>query len=175
MVFRSASFVSRCQCDIVIFKKFDVVTIPAIKWSVFLFDHQKELINIWIKMPGNNFGWSLSDAVANPRQTGLVNFRRYKLLQYHQSNAAAVSGDDEDLSTKNRQCRLNSEETTTQLEVNGSSIFPFSRPVKPYYGRENSVSQCSDSCFGSDYPSLTSTGILLSFFPQKAYRIKSKL
>jgi hypothetical protein len=115
-------------------------------------------------MSNNKFGWSLSDTVENPRQTGLVNFRRYKLLQY-QTNAAAVSGDDEDLPTiKNQPYRLKSEETTTQLEVNDSSIFPFSRPVKPYYGRENSVSQCSDSCFGSDYPSLTSTGIFLCFF-----------
>jgi hypothetical protein len=125
-------------------------------------------------MPVNHFGWSLSDAVENPRQTGLVNFRRYKLLQY-QSNAA-VSGDDEDLPTKNQTSRLTSQETTTQFGADDSSVSPFSRPVKPYYyGRENSVSQCSDSCFGSDYPSLTSTGIFVSFFPPKAYRIKSKL
>lgn len=105
-------------------------------------------------MPSNNFGWSLSDTVENPRRTGLANFR-YKLLQY-QSNVTR-SDDDEDLPAKT-QHRLVSDETTAHGLVNGSSVFPFSRPVKPYYRRENSVSQCSDSCFGSDYPSLTSTG-----------------
>jgi hypothetical protein len=127
------------------------------------------------KMPGNHFGWSLSDAVDNPRQTGLVNFRRYKLLEYQSKAGAGVSaGDDEDLAT-NQFHRLISEETTTTTRLMGADLDssaaaaplppPFSRPsVKPYYGRENSVSQCSDSCFGSDYPSLTSTGMLVSFF-----------
>lgn len=122
-------------------------------------------------MPGNHFGWSLSDAVDNPRQTGLVNFRRYKLLEYQNKAGAGVSaGDDEDLATTNQFHRLISEETTatttrrlmgTDLDSSAAAAIPppFSRPsVKPYYGRENSVSQCSDSCFGSDYPSLTSTG-----------------
>ncbi len=130
-----------------------------------LFTRQRKRIEI--KMPGNHFGWSLSDAVENPRQTGLVNFRRYKLLQY-QTNAGVLSGDDEDLASNTFQSgRLTSEETTTtQLGADFDSFVlpPFSRPVKPYYGRGNSVSQCSDSCFGSDYPSLTSTGIFLSFF-----------
>ncbi|XP_057371453.1 uncharacterized protein LOC130692365 [Daphnia carinata] len=105
-------------------------------------------------MPSNNFGWSLSDTVENPRRTGLANFR-YKLLQY-QSNVTR-SDDDEDLPTKT-QHRLVSDETTAYGLVNGPSDFPFSRSVKPYYGREPSVSQWSDSCFGSEYPSLTSTG-----------------
>lgn len=94
----------------------------------------------------NHFGWSLSDTVDDPRLTGLANFRNAFLLQRREQRDELTASAVQDLSV--------SEET---LLASASSSMP-DRPVKPYYGRQPSVSQWSDSCFGSEYPSLTSTG-----------------
>ena len=89
-----------------------------------------------------NFGWSLSDTSDDPGRTGLANFRHKLLL--HQRTTSSIDDEESTL--------------LTMKESQANSIDQLTKP----YRREPSVSQCSDSCFGSEYPSLTSTGILSS-------------
>lgn len=124
-------------------------------------------------MTSNHFGWSLSDTVDDPRRTGLANFRHKLLLHQHTSKHSSVDVVDDELTTSAEAMRHRcvSEETLA-----ADSSAPIGRPVKPYYRREPSVSQCSDSCFGSEYPSLTSTGTpFLYFCFQKYFVIQSNV
>lgn len=134
----------------------DSVTFSSIYLNAFISKHSAPI------MSNNHFGWSLSDTVENPRRTGLANFR-YKLLRCPSNVSRSVDNEDPPDETHHRRI---SEETTSPRLADSSSAFQFSRPVKPYYGRQHSVSQFSDSCFGSDYPSPTSAGNFVSFTAQ---------
>lgn len=108
-------------------------------------------------MSSNHFGWSLSDSVDDPRRTGLANFRQ-KLLLLHQFGTTFDDPEDSTSDSAMADRQGGSDETLTVESPTGRRV------LKPYYRREHSVSQGSDSCFGSEYPSLTSTGILWHSF-----------
>ena len=116
---------------------------------------------IGLIMASNHFGWSLSDAVDDPRRTGLANFRHKLLVQQQQyvDNNPLTCGDEELIVASASPVmgqHYSPDETLGTVESSASN------PLKPYY--RPSVSQYSDSCFGSEYPSLTSTGKSLLLF-----------
>ena len=133
-------------------------------------------------MPRSKFGWSLQDTVQDPSCTGLANFRnkfrqRRRLHYLHDTATVDDETDDDDQSIGEEATRMTAKSPTSERswtsEENLTHQMAAATDLSRFYRRQTSFSQMSDtsssrrihsSMSDSGYPSLTSTGEIISLF-----------